>query len=124
MTDCEREKKMLRRRREIEMQREREKERDVSASTPTSVTDDGVDAETSLSFSLSAFLSLFSAFTLCSRPHNRSSFSLKMRVSSKELFSTLKIRDNQHNDVYGERGEIIASLSHFPDFYTKQVLKV
>ena len=24
----------------------------------------------------------------------------------------------------GERGEIIASLSHFPDFYTKQALKV
>ena len=26
--------------------------------------------------------------------------------------------------ISGERGEIIASLSHFPDFYTKQLLKV
>ena len=46
------------------MKRERKKERDVSASTPSSVTDDGVDAETSLSFflSLSSCLPLFSAF--------------------------------------------------------------
>ena len=28
------------------------------------------------------------------------------------------------NGPWGERGEIIASLSHFPDFYTKQALKV
>ena len=52
------------RRREVDMKRERKKERDVSASTPSSVTDDGVDAETSLSFflSLSSCLPLFSAF--------------------------------------------------------------
>ena len=55
-------------------------------------TDDGVDAETSLSFSLSSYLSLFSAFILFSRAHYWVNiFSLKnMRVSSKELFSTLK----------------------------------
>ena len=34
------------------MKRERKEERDVSASTPSSVTDDGVDAETSLSFTI------------------------------------------------------------------------
>ena len=39
-------------------------------------TDDGVDAETSLSLSLSSCLSLFSAFTLFSRAHNRSLYSL------------------------------------------------
>ena len=53
-------------------------------------TDDGVDAETS-SFSLSASLSLFSALTLSSHAHLWSlKLSLKMRVSSNELFSTLK----------------------------------
>ena len=55
-------------------------------------TDDGVDAETSLSLSLSASLSLFSALTLSSHAHLWSlKFSLKMRVSSNELFSTLKV---------------------------------
>ena len=54
-------------------------------------TDDGVDAETSLSLSLSASLSLFSALTLSSHAHHWSlKLSLKMRVSSNELFSTLK----------------------------------
>ena len=54
-------------------------------------TDDGVDAETSFSLSLSAFLSLFSAFTLFFQSSKSVTiFSLKMRVSSKELFSTLK----------------------------------
>ena len=54
-------------------------------------TDDGVDAETFLSFSLSSCLSLFSAFILFSRAPIGSICSLwKMRVSSKELFSTLK----------------------------------
>ena len=52
------------------------------------MTDDGVDAETSLS--LSASLSLFSALTLFSHAHLWSlKLSLKMRVSSNELFSTL-----------------------------------
>ena len=69
-----------RRRREVDMKRERKKERDISASTPSSVrrheerekerkrrfginaiisqeTDDGVDAEMSLSFFLSLFMS-------------------------------------------------------------------
>ena len=41
----------------IDWDAERERERDVSASTPSSVTDDGVDAETSLSFSLHLYLS-------------------------------------------------------------------
>ena len=41
------------------MKRERKEERDVSASTPSSVmTDDGVDAETSLSSFLSLFISI------------------------------------------------------------------
>ena len=44
-----------------------------------------------LFLSLSAFLSLFSALTLFSHAHLWSlKLSLKMRVSSKELFSTLK----------------------------------
>ena len=57
-----------RRRREVDMKRERKKERDVSASTPSSVTDDGVDAETSLSFFLSLFMStsLLRLFFSCS----------------------------------------------------------
>ena len=57
------------------MKRERKKERDVSASTPSSVcqrhhqqTDDGVDAETSLSFFLSLFMSI-SLLRLFSRAH-------------------------------------------------------
>ena len=41
-----------------ERERERNKERDVSASTPSSVSKDGVDAETSLSFFLSLFMSI------------------------------------------------------------------
>ena len=46
----------------------------------------------SLSLSLSASLSLFSALTLSSHAHLWSlKLSLKMRVSSNELFSTLKI---------------------------------
>ena len=45
-----------------------------------------------VSFSLSAVLSLFSALTLFSHAHLWSlKLSLKMRVSSKELFSTLKV---------------------------------
>ena len=44
-----------------------------------------------VSFSLSASLSLFSALTLSSHAHLWSlKLSLKMRVSSNELFSTLK----------------------------------
>ena len=54
----------------MDMKRERKKERDVSASTPSSVsmTDDGVDAETSLSFFLSLFMSI-SLLRLFSRAH-------------------------------------------------------
>ena len=59
-------------------------------------TDDGVDAETSLSLSLSASLSLFSALTLFSHAHLWSlKLSLKMRVGSNELFSTLKCECQQ-----------------------------
>ena len=47
------------------MKRERKKERDVSTST---LTDDGVDAETSLSFFLSLFMST-SLLRLFSRAH-------------------------------------------------------
>ena len=57
------------------------------------MTDDGVDALTPkrLFLSLSASLSLFSALTLSSHAHLWSlKLSLKMRVSSNELFSTLK----------------------------------
>ena len=47
--------------------------------------------ERKTSFSLSASLSLFSALTLFSHAHLWSlKLSLKMRVSSNELFSTLK----------------------------------
>ena len=53
----------------------------------TSVTDDGADAETSLFLSLCFSISLLRLF---SRSHLVNIFSLKMRVSSKELFSTLK----------------------------------
>ena len=54
-------------------------------------TDDGVDAEMSLSLSLSLHFYLSSPpLHFFPRAHNRSLFSLKMRVSSKELFSTLK----------------------------------
>ena len=55
-------------------------------------TDDGVDAETSLSLSLSSCLSL-SLYTFFSRSQSVIIFSLKMCVSSKELFSTLKNYD-------------------------------
>ena len=61
-------------------------------------TDDGVDAETSLSLSLHFYLSspplhFFLALTI-----GHYILSLKMRVSSKELFSTLKRIDQV--DVY------------------------
>ena len=53
-------------------------------------TDDGVDAETSLSSFLSLFISI-SLLRLFSRAHYWvNKYILKMRVSSKELFSTLK----------------------------------
>ena len=72
------------------MKRERKRERDVSASTPSSVDDDGVDAETSLSLFLSLFMSI-SLLRLFSRAHYWvNKYILKMRVSSKELFLTLK----------------------------------
>ena len=63
LTDCEREKKVQRQRREIEMQRE--------------TTDDGVDAETSLS------LSLFLHFYLSSPPLH---FFLALTISQYILF--------------------------------------
>ena len=94
---------------------ERERERDVSASTPSSVwsklgcvrafsspntkcthtaqlrSDWWWRWRRNVSFSLSASLSLFSALTLSSHAHLWSlKLSLKMRVSSDELFSTLK----------------------------------
>ena len=59
-------------------------------------TDDGVDAETSLSLSLSLCISisLLRLYTFFSRRLTIGQyilfFSLKMRVSSKELFSSLK----------------------------------
>ena len=56
-------------------------------------TDDGVDAETSLSFSLFMSISLLRLYTFFSRSQSVIIFSLKMRVSSKELFSTLKNQD-------------------------------
>ena len=53
-------------------------------------TDDGVDAETSLSFFLSLFI-FISLLRLFSRAHYWvNKYTLKMRVSSKELFSTLR----------------------------------
>ena len=52
------------------MQRERKRRFGVNAII--SLTDDGVDVETSLSLSLSASLSLFSALTLSSHAHLRS----------------------------------------------------
>ena len=76
---------------------QRERERDVFfgvnaiISLMMALTDDGVDAEKNVSFSLSASLSLFSALTLFSHAHLWSlKLSLKMRVSSNELFSILK----------------------------------
>ena len=54
------------------------------------MTDDGVDAETSLSLSLFMSISLLRLYTFFSCSLLVNIFSLKMRVSSKELFSTLK----------------------------------
>ena len=83
------------------MKRERKKERDVSVSTPSSVTDDGVDAETSLSFFLSLFMSI-SLLRLFSRARYWvNKYILKMRVSSKELFSTLKKSNFSLTGLYG-----------------------
>ena len=52
--------------------------------------DDGVDAETSLFLSLCISISLLRLYTFFSRSLSVIIFSLKMRVSSKELFSSLK----------------------------------
>ena len=73
--------------------REKERKRRFGVNAIISETDDGVDAETSLSFFLSLSLSLH--FYLSSPPFFSRSllvnkYILKMRVSSKELFSTLK----------------------------------
>ena len=77
------------------MQRKRKRRFGVNAiNAIISQTDDGVDAETSLSLSLSAFLSLFSSPPLhffLALTLGLYILSLKMRVSSKELFSTLKM---------------------------------
>ena len=83
MTDCEREKKSVKaEKRDRHEERERKRRFGVNAIISRR-----------LFLSLSSCLSLFSAFTLF---FSRSQsviiiiFSLKMRVSSKELFSTLK----------------------------------
>ena len=81
----------MKRERERERERERKKERDVSASTPSSV-DWWWRWRRNVSFllSLSLFMSI-SLLRLFSRAHYWvNKYILKMRVSSKELFSTLK----------------------------------
>ena len=85
-------------------------------------TDDGVDAETSLSFSLSAFLSLFSAFTLFSRAHIRSVYSLwKWKTKRRRSGQSITASDFGSNGPRFEsgRGRCIESLdkalySHCP----------
>ena len=69
-------------------EREKERKRRFGVNAIISLTDDGVDAETSLSLFLSLFMSI-SLLRLFSRAHYWvNKYILKMRVSSKELFST------------------------------------
>ena len=70
------------------MQRERERKRRFGVNAIISASDDGVDAETSLSLCIS--ISLLRPYTFFSRSHLVFILSSKMRVSSKELFSTLE----------------------------------
>ena len=73
--------------------REKERKRRFGVNAIISLmmaSDDGVDAETSLSLFLSLFMSI-SLLRLFSRAHYWvNKYILKMRVSSKELFLTLK----------------------------------
>ena len=70
------------------------------------MTDDGVDAETSLSLFLSLFMSI-SLLRLFSRAHYWvNKYILKMRVSSKELFLTLKGYHHLWKIVFGNNREV------------------
>ena len=73
--------------------RERERERDVSVSTPSSVISQSsimTPKRLFLFLFLCISISLLRLYTFFSRSQSVIKFSLKMRVSSKELFSTLK----------------------------------
>ena len=88
----------------MKRERERKEERDVSASTPWSVcnhqqTDDGVDAETSLSSFLSLFISV-SLLSLFSRAHywvNKYILTMRSWLSYQEREKTIRHAEHWPN---------------------------